>query len=132
MDEPFDLSTTPVHLGLGARSEPLPGFSWEPSYFEGYLQRTEPDGDEGRLVTMFTFDRPWPHWEMQPTGSELVVCVSGRARLTQERDGESHTVELGPGQATVNPAGTWHIADPVEETTMLLVTSGRGTQHRPR
>lgn len=132
MSEPFDLTETPVHLGLGATTEPLHGFSWDPSYFQGYLERTEPDGDEGRLVTMFTFDQPWPEWEMHPTGSELVVCVSGRARLTQELDGETRTVELGPGHGVVNPPRTWHIAEPLEPSTIVFITSGRGTQHRPR
>lgn len=132
MSEPFDLTTTPVHLGLGATSEPLPGFSWDPEYLEQYLDRTAPDGDDGRLVTMFAFAEPWSHWEMHPSGSELVVCVAGRARLVQELEGETTTVELGAGQAVVNPPKTWHIAEPLEPTTMLFITAGRGTEHRPR
>ena len=69
---------------------------------------------------------------MHPNGSELVVCVAGRARLTQELDGRTTTVELTPGRAIVNPPKAWHIAEPLEPTTMLFVTAGRGTEHRPR
>lgn len=132
MREPFDLTTTPAHLGLGATTQPLHGFSWDAASLEDYQRRTESDGDEGRLVTMFSFTDPWPHWEMHPNGSELVVCVSGRSRLIQEREGENTTVELAAGHAIVNPAGTWHIAEPLEPTTMLFITAGRGTVHRPR
>lgn len=132
MSEPFDLTTTPAHLGLGATTVPLHGFSWDASSLEEYERRTGSDGNEGRLVTMFSLTDPWPHWEMHPNGSELVVCLSGRSGLIQQRDGETLTVELAPGQAIVNPPGTWHIAEPHETTTMLFITAGRGTVHRPR
>jgi mannose-6-phosphate isomerase-like protein (cupin superfamily) len=132
MSEPFDLTATPVHLGLGATAVPLPGFSWDPSYFGPYLERTAADGDEGRLVTMFNFDEPWSVWEAHPRGAELVVCVSGRATVIQQDGGEVRRVDLGAGQAIVNPPGVWHTADTGEATTMLFVTAGRGTEHRPR
>src|SRR5688500_7312609 len=111
MSDAFDLTTTPVHLGLGSTAEPLHGFSWDPAYLEAYEARTAGDGAEGRLVTLSSFDGPWPRWEVHPDGAEVVVCVTGRATLHQEVEGEVRTVVVGPGEAVVNPPGTWHTAD---------------------
>lgn len=132
MSDPFDLTATPVHLGLGATAEPLRGFSWDPSSLALYAERTASDGDEGRLVTMFSFDAPWDQWEQHPHGSELVICTSGRASLIQEVDGEQRTVEVSAGEAVINPPGVWHTVDVDGPTTMVFMTSGRGTRHRPR
>ena len=86
MTEPFDLSTTYAHLGLGARVEPLPDFQWTPEYLEGYVARTESDGNEGRLVVLMDQRASWDSWERHPAGDELVVLLSGRADLIQEID----------------------------------------------
>jgi hypothetical protein len=49
-----------------------------------------------------------------------------------EIDGVSHRIELGPGEAAVNPRGAWHTADVIESGRVLFVTPGLGTEHRPR
>ena len=132
MTEPFDLSTTYAHLGLGARVEPLPDFQWTPEYLEGYIERTEADGKEGRLVVLMDQQASWDSWERHPAGDELVVLVSGRADLIQEIDGEHHVVEMHAGMAVINPPGVWHTADVHEPGQALFITAGRGTETRPR
>ena len=60
MTEPFDLSTTYAHLGLGARVEPLPDFQWTPEYLASYTERFAADGIEGRLVMVAEGNGDWP------------------------------------------------------------------------
>lgn len=128
-----DLSRFPVHLGRGATAEPEPEFTGDFQWYTAYGDRHAKDGNEGRLVSLFTFREPWPSWEMHPSGSELVVCVSGRLVLHQEHaNGSVATVTLGAGQYAINPPGTWHTADVTDETTALFITAGVGTQVRDR
>lgn len=130
--EVFPLPQVPVHLGLGARVVPQERFDGTPAWYERYVERTETDGHEGRLVSMSHFDAPWAVWEMHPHGEELVVCVEGTITLHQERDEGTATVVLGPGEAVVNPPGVWHTADVEGEATAFFVTAGVGTEHRAR
>ncbi|HYF46873.1 MAG TPA: cupin domain-containing protein [Acidimicrobiales bacterium] len=134
MDDPvFELSRFPVHLGRGARVVPLPEMDGSMAWFERYAAEHAADGDEGRLVTMFSFTEPWDSWEVHPHGEELVLCVSGSMTLHQElADGTERTVELSAGEAAVNPPGAWHTADVSGSATALFITSGRDTGHRPR
>ena len=131
-DAVFDISESPVHLGLGARAVPVGGFDGTPGWYERYGELHAADGLEGRLVSMFSFDTSWDTWEMHPKGDELVLCVSGSIVLHQELDGVETTVELQPGEYVVNPPGAWHTADVTEPCTAVFVTAGAGTQIRPR
>lgn len=129
---PFDVATTPIHLGVGARATPLPDFAWSPEYLAAYQDRFAADGDEGRLVTLFHNDATWTSWERHPAGEEVVVLLSGRVDVIQRIDGVEHRVPLMPGQAVVNPPGVWHTADVHEPGDALFITPGRGTEHEPR
>ncbi|VWX53350.1 cupin domain-containing protein [Novosphingobium sp. 9U] len=127
-----DLRTHPVHLGLGAKVIPQPEFAGMP-WYEAYAARTAADGAEGRLVSLYDFAESWDSWEMHPAGDELVVCLAGEITLIQELpDGRFHSEPLQAGQYAINPAGTWHTADVVEQATALFVTAGQDTQHRSR
>ena len=127
-----DLRTHPVHLGLGAKVVPQPAFSGMP-WYEAYGARTADDGTEGRLVSLYDFSESWDTWEMHPAGDELVVCLAGRITLIQERaNGTFHSESLEAGQYAVNPAGTWHTAEVDGPVSVLFVTAGMVTQHRPR
>jgi hypothetical protein len=129
----LDLESTPIHLGLGATAEPLPGFEWSPEYLTAYGERTAGDGDDGRLVTWFRNAQTWDSWERHPAGAEVVVLVSGRVDLIQELDdGSVNRVELHGGQYVINPPGVWHTVDVIEPGDGLFITCGRGTEHRPR
>jgi quercetin dioxygenase-like cupin family protein len=125
------LLRNPVHLGLGASviSEPeFTGMAW----YGAYGARHAGDGDEGRLVSMYTFERPWDSWEMHPRGSELVLCTAGEITLIQEVDGKHVRTTLRPGEYAINLPGVWHTADVERSATAVFITAGAGTQHRPR
>lgn len=129
----IDLLTTPVHLGLGSRAMPMEGFAWEPAVLESYMAAAAADGAEGRMVAIFdSGDGPWTSWERHPAGDEVVICLDGRITMIREVDGEPDPVELGPGEAMINPAGTWHTADVSGHARILTITPGLGTEHRPR
>ncbi|MFB8087458.1 cupin domain-containing protein [Streptomyces sp. NPDC055992] len=128
----MDLRTTPVHLGLGSRAKPVEGFAWDPDVLRAYSAAVAADGVEGRMVMIFDGDGPGDHWESHPAGDELVVCLSGSVTVTRDVDGLPERVLLGPGEATINPAGVWHAVDMEGPTSILAVTPARGTGHRPR
>ena len=128
----FDLRERPLHLGLGATAIPQPVFEGDLEWYEHYDERHGRDGAEGRLVTVHTFDEPWTTWEMHPHGDEVVVCLAGRVTLHQAKDGQVRAVTLEPMQGVVNAPGVWHTADVSGSATVLFITAGMGTEHRPR
>lgn len=129
----IDIRTHPIHLGLGATAVVQPEFTGDLRWYETYGQRHAVDGKEGRLVSMYTFHKPWDMWEMHPNGSEVVLCTAGSITLHQERaDGSHRTVTLKPGEYAINEPGTWHTADVDQEATVIFITTGLGTTHRPR
>ncbi|MEW2127479.1 cupin domain-containing protein [Streptomyces sp. NPDC007259] len=128
----MDLRTTPVHLGLGSSAKPVEGFAWDPDVLRAYSAAVAADGVEGRMVMIFDGDGPGDHWENHPAGDELVVCLTGSVTVTRDVDGLPERVLLGPGEATINPAGVWHAVDMEGPTSILAVTATRGTGHRPR
>ena len=125
-----DINEQMIHLGLGATAVPQPPFTGM-EWYADYSDRVAADGDEGRLVAMFDFTGPWDHWEMHPTGSEVVLCTAGEMTLIQEIDGAEVRTTLGPGDYAINEPGTWHTAKVAEAATGVFITSGRNTQHRP-
>jgi quercetin dioxygenase-like cupin family protein len=131
-----NLETHPIHLGLGATAEPQPAFPRDEramDWYMDYAQRNEADGFEGRLVSSYTFTESWTSWEMHPNGAEVVICTAGRMTLHQElADGTTNTVTIGPGEYAINPPGAWHTADIEGEASAVFITSGIGTDHRPR
>jgi quercetin dioxygenase-like cupin family protein len=130
--ESHDLRSVPLHLGMGSRAVPVPEWGWAPEQLAAYEKRFASDGSEGRLVMMFEQASSWDSWERHPAGDEVVVLLSGRADLIQELDGRHQRVPMVPGEAVVNPAGVWHTADVHEPGTILTITPGQGTAHRPR
>jgi quercetin dioxygenase-like cupin family protein len=127
-----NLTTNPIHLGLGATAVVEPEFTGEMEWYMGYGQRHASDGAEGRLVTMHTFSEAWDVWEMHPKGSEVVLCVAGSIELVQEIDGAEVTTTLSTGEYAINQPGTWHTANVAESATALFITAGEGTEHRQR
>jgi len=126
-----NLSKHPIHLGLGATATSEPAFTGS-AWYDAYATRRAADGNEGRLVAMFTFDESWDVWEMHPQGSEVVLCTAGEITLVQEIDGRQVRTALRPGEYAINAPGVWHTADVEREATAVFITSGIGTQHRPR
>src|SRR5690242_18173669 len=57
-EQPFALERIPVHLGRGAVAHTLPEMDGSPDWFRRYGEQTEHDGNDGRLVSMYTFTEP--------------------------------------------------------------------------
>lgn len=116
--------------------ERVPRHTGEMSWYETYGRLHGGDGVEGRLVSMYEFTESWDSWEMHPEGAELVLCVAGTVSLTQEAiTGDVTTTTISAGQAVVNDPGVWHTADVVDADdppTVVFITAGLGTEHRPR
>jgi hypothetical protein len=128
-----DIVDHPIHLGLGATAEIEPLFTGSMDWYGGYVGRHGRDGAEGRLVSLHTFSKSWDLWEMHPNGCEVVLCTAGSITLHQERaDGARLTTVLLPRMYAINEPGTWHTADVGGLTSVLFITAGLGTQHRPR
>ena len=126
------ISKHPIHLGLGATALKEPEFDGTMEWFQGYGQRHDADGAEGRIVMMNTFTESWTMWEMHPEGHEVVLCTAGKITLIQEKDGNETRVTLKPGEYAINEPGTWHTADIEQSATAVFITAGKGTDHRPR
>ena len=85
------------------------------------------------MVSMHSFTESWTTWEMHPSGHEVVLCTAGSITLRQESlDGEDLTIVLAPGEYAINAPGVWHTADVDVEATVLFITAGLGTEHKPR
>lgn len=120
-----------IHLGLGATAIPQPAFDG-PEWYQAYAARAADDGAEARLVSHHHFTTGWDSWEMHPNGAEVVICINGSIRLTQDIDGHHETVTLASGEYAINPPGVWHIADVDAPADVIFITAGEGTQMRTR
>ena len=127
----LDVSSFPIHLGLGATADRQPEFDGTMEWYMGYGQRTEADGVDGRLVAMHHFNHDWDSWEMHPVGHEVVVVTAGSITLVQEIDGKEVETILKTGEAAINKPGVWHTARCSEPVSVIFITAGQGTQHRP-
>lgn len=131
MTKPLSLERFPLHLGLGARATAQPEFTGM-EWYAAYADRNAADGDEGRLVSFYTFEESWTSWERHPAGEEVVVCTDGEITLFQELPHGTESVTLRAGEYAINPRGVWHTADVADHATALFITAGIGTEHRPR
>jgi quercetin dioxygenase-like cupin family protein len=127
----LSLERFPLHLGLGARSVPQPEFTGM-EWFADYVERNAADGNEARLVSLYSFRESWTSWERHPVGDEAVICTAGEITLIQELPDGTQKTTLRPGEYAVNPRGVWHTADVADHATALFITAGVGTEHRPR
>jgi quercetin dioxygenase-like cupin family protein len=128
---PPELSRFPIHLGRNATAVPQPEFTGM-EWYGGYMQRHESDGFEGRLVSQYSFDKPWDSWEVHPHGHEVVICTAGEITLIQELGGKEVRTTLRPGEYAINPPGVWHTADSGDGGWIVTITPGLDTEHRPR
>ena len=90
------------------------------------------DLGSGRLITYFDFDANWDSWEVHPNGEEVVCLVAGSVDFLLEEAEGTTTVELRkPGAFVLIPRGTWHTAKVLAASSLLVITAGEGTEHRP-
>ena len=118
-----------LHVRDGGRTDAIAPSN---SFWEDLAAGSYPQLNQGRLMSAFEFSQPWATWERHPTGEELVMLLSGAATLFLEENGEQRGVDLSePGQYILVPKGVWHTATTSVPTTMLFLTPGDGTEHRP-
>ncbi|MEM9862230.1 MAG: cupin [Myxococcota bacterium] len=132
MSHAHRLDEHPIHLGLGAKASNEPAFTGDMAWYGAYAKRHANDGDEGRLVSFASMRDNWRHWEMHPRGDEVVLCTEGAITLLQEHEEGIVRTHLNAGEYAINPAGVWHTADLEAPASVLFITAGAGTEHRPR
>jgi mannose-6-phosphate isomerase-like protein (cupin superfamily) len=110
-----DDSVTPIKVG--------------PRFWATVHKRT--DLNDGRLVSMNRQAKDWPHWEMHPSGEEVLTLLSGELQVVLERTGRVRRVTMKAGESLIVPRGTWHRVIVKKPGNMLFITAGAGTQHRP-
>jgi quercetin dioxygenase-like cupin family protein len=127
----LSLERFPLHLGLGAKAVPQPEFTGM-EWYAAYVERNAADGNEARLVSLYSFSENWTSWERHPVGDEAVICIAGEITLIQELPDGPQSVTLHAGDYAINPRGVWHTADVAGHASALFITAGAGTEHRQR
>lgn len=61
-----------------------------------------------------------------------MICTAGEITLIQELPNGPEKIVLRPGDYAINPRGWWHTADVAVSSSAIFITSGMGTEHRPR
>jgi mannose-6-phosphate isomerase-like protein (cupin superfamily) len=121
--------STYLHVRDGGKTDAIPVSE---SFWEELAVGAYPQLDQGRLMSAFTFSEPWPMWERHPAGEELVMLLSGAVTVVLEESGQERAVQLSdPGSYVLVPRNVWHTAKTIVPTTMLFLTPGAGTEHRP-
>lgn len=125
---PFNLSSTYLRLRSDVSAEPLPVDS---TFWQRLATGQLGDFHNEYLVTMHSYDRDWPMWEMHPNGDEIVCLVAGAATFVMEIESAPKRITLsGPGSYVIVPKGTWHTAKANGPYSLFFITPGEGTQHR--
>ena len=120
---------TYLHVREGGKTDEIPA---PETFWEELAAGKHPQLEEGRLMSAFSFSEAWPTWERHPAGEELVMLLSGAATLVLEEHGEEVSMPLSePGAYVLVPRNVWHTARTDVPATMLFLTPGAGTEHRP-
>ncbi|MES3023442.1 MAG: cupin domain-containing protein [Pseudomonadota bacterium] len=91
-----------------------------------------PELEHGRLMSAFTFSGAWETWERHPAGEELVMLLAGAVTLTLDEPAGARSVQLASaGSYVLIPPNIWHTAKADVESTLVFLTPGAGTEHRP-
>jgi hypothetical protein len=124
----FDPLRTYVHLPDGPDATLVPVTD---DFWQTLQGRTELH--EGRLVTAYHLESEadWKHWERHPDGDEIVCLLGGALDMVLEEAGGERLVELRGRSACVVPRGVWHRGVVRAPSEALLITRGKGTEHRP-
>lgn len=126
---PEDIQQTYLHVQDGGTTSPLPVSA---TFWQDLGSGSHPQLEQGRLMSAYTFSEPWAVWERHLAGEELVMLLSGAATLVlQEPQGEREVRLETVGAFVLVPKGVWHTARTSVPTTMLFLTPGAGTEHRP-
>ncbi|WP_339411286.1 hypothetical protein [Pseudomonas sp. EA_35y_Pfl2_R5] len=120
---------TYLHVEDGGKTSPV---AVTEQFWSDIVSGARPELNQGRLMSAFSFAQDWPSWERHPAGEELVMLLSGSALLLlEEASGESEVLLDTVGSYVLVPKGVWHTAKTTQATTLLFLTPGAGTEHRP-
>ena len=120
---------TYLHVHDGSRITPIQA---PDSFWPDLAAGAFPELDYGRLMSAFTFSGAWETWERHPAGEELVMLLAGAVTLTVEEAGAERSIPLTvPGSYVLIAPNTWHTAAADVESTLLFLTPGADTEHRP-
>ncbi len=124
-----EILSTYLHVRDGGKTDAIPVSD---AFWEELAGGAYPQLDQGRLMSAFTFSEPWSTWERHPAGEELVMLLAGVATVVLEESGQERAVQLSePGSYVLVPPNIWHTAKTSVPTTLLFLTPGSGTEHRP-
>ncbi len=122
----FDLETT--YLGLDGQGK-VTTLPVGPDFWQTIGDNP---GATGTLISLFTSDGDWPHWEMHPAGDEVLVALEGDGTIVFDRGhGPFERHALAAGGTLVIPAGVWHFGLGQRGLKVMFMTYGAGTEHRP-
>ena len=128
-DPAHDILRTYLHVQDGARIATVDA---PDSFWPELASGAHPELDQGRLMSAFSFSGAWSSWERHPAGEELVMLLSGAVTLTLEEANGVRSVRLdATGAYVLIPPNTWHTASAESDSTLLFLTPGAGTEHRP-
>lgn len=129
MSSARNILDTCVHFRDDGRAD---AFAVTESFWKALAAGQQTQLKQGRLFSAFTFSEPWSMWERHPAGEELVMLLSGAVSVVLEVSGQEHPVQLTqPGSYVLVPMNVWHTARTSVPTTVLFLTAGAGTEHRP-
>jgi quercetin dioxygenase-like cupin family protein len=84
------------------------------------------------LVSSYQFSADWPNWELHPNGDEIIILLSGQTELILQTEEGDISLKLSrQGEYVLVPRNVWHRAKTAHLCTLLFITPGEGTQHRP-
>lgn len=128
-EQPENILQTYLHVQDGGKTAQI---SVTEQFWTDLVSGARPELDQGRLMSALSFSTDWPSWERHPAGDELVMLLSGSALLLlEEANGERELLLDTVGSYVLVPQGVWHTARTTQPTTLLFLTPGAGTQHRP-
>ena len=122
----FSPLTTYVHLkdlGSATAIPVVPAEFWA-------NPATRPELASGRIVVGSRYEQDMQHWEMHPSGDELLVALSGEFELHLQDGPTGQRLALATGQVVLVPFGIWHRITVKTPGEILFITPGKGTQHR--
>ena len=128
-NQPEEILHSYLHVQDGGKTEQI---AVTEQFWSDLVNGARPELNQGRLMSAFSFSANWHSWERHPAGEELVMLLSGSAMLLlEEASGERALLLDTVGSYVLVPQGVWHTARTTQPTTLLFLTPGAGTEHRP-
>lgn len=119
----------PAETYINIRGESATALAVTESFWPDVMAGKRPI--DGWLMTAFPQTEDWPTWERHPKGEEILVMLKGALTLVFDDGKSRREVALDEGQSVIVPRNTWHTGKLRAPGTLLALTYGEGTDHRP-